>query len=98
MEDPLEEEMATHSSGSAVEESPVMRETLVPSLGWEDPWRRERQPTLVFWAGEFHGLHSPCKESAMTERVSLHQYSYLKNPMDTRAWLTTVHGVTQNQT
>ena len=23
------------------------------------PWRRERLPTLVFWPGEFHGLHSP---------------------------------------
>ena len=23
------------------------------------PWRRERQPTPVFWHGEFHGLCSP---------------------------------------
>ena len=23
------------------------------------PWRRESQPTPVFWPGEFHGLHSP---------------------------------------
>ena len=28
----------------------------VGSLGWEDPWRRERLPTPVFWLGEFHGL------------------------------------------
>ena len=26
------------------------------SLGWEDPWRRERLPTPVFWLGEFYGL------------------------------------------
>ena len=26
------------------------------------------------------------------------QYSYLKNPMDRRAWQTTVHGVTNSQT
>ena len=26
------------------------------------------------------------------------QYSCLENPMDSRAWLATVHGVTQNQT
>ena len=28
-------------------------------MGWEDPQRRERLPTPVFWPGEFHGLHSP---------------------------------------
>ena len=35
------------------------------------PWRRE--PTPVLWPGEFHGLYSPwgCKESDMTERLSL---------------------------
>ena len=38
------------------------------------PWRRERLPVPVFWSGEFHGLYSPwgCKESDMTERLSLH--------------------------
>ena len=42
-----------------------MWETWVWSLGWEDPWRRERLPTPVFWPEEFHGLYSPrgCKES-----------------------------------
>ena len=42
---------------------------------WVDkiPWRRERLPTPVFWPGKFHGLYSPwsCKESDMTERLSL---------------------------
>ena len=38
---------------------PAMWETWVRSLGWKIPWRRERQPTPVFWPGEFHGLHSP---------------------------------------
>ena len=39
----------------------------------ETPWRRERLPTPVFWPGEFHGLYrqSCCKESDMTERLSL---------------------------
>ena len=38
------------------------------------PWRRERLSTLVFWPGEFHGLYSSwgCKESDMTEQLSLH--------------------------
>ena len=31
-----------------VENPPAMRETWVPSLGWEDPWRRDRLPTPVF--------------------------------------------------
>ena len=36
-------------------------------------WRRERQPTPVFWPGEFHGLYSPWgrKESDMIEQLSL---------------------------
>ena len=34
---------------------PAMQETQVPSLGQEDPWRREWLPTLVFLPGEFHG-------------------------------------------
>ena len=37
------------------------------------PWRREQQPTPVFWPGEFHGLYNPWghKESDMTEELSL---------------------------
>ena len=37
-------------------------------------WRRERLPTTVFWAGEFHRLDSPwgCKELDTTEQLSLH--------------------------
>ena len=34
---------------------PAMRETQVQSLGWEDPWRRKRQPTPVFLPGESPG-------------------------------------------
>ena len=43
------------------------------------PWRKERLPTPVFWPGELHGLYSPwdCKESDMTERLSLLCYCYL---------------------
>ena len=35
----------------------AMGETWVLSLGWEDPWRRERLPNPIFWPGEFHGLY-----------------------------------------
>ena len=51
----------------------------VQSLGWEDSWRRERLPTPVFWPGELHGLYgaSGCKESDMTEQLSLSQLCIL---------------------
>ena len=43
-----------------VKNPPAMQETWIQSLGWEDPWRRDRLPTLF--------LGSPCgsagKESA----------------------------------
>ena len=32
-----------------------MQETQVRSLGWEDPWRRTWQPTLIALPGESHG-------------------------------------------
>ena len=41
-----------------VKNLPVVQETWVRSLGWEDPpWRRGRLPTPVFWTGEFDGLY-----------------------------------------
>ena len=45
-----------------VKNLPVMWETWVWSLGWEDPLKkgtgREQLPTSVFRPGEFHGLYS----------------------------------------
>ena len=35
----------------------TMWETCVRSWVEKIPWRRERLPTPVFWAGEFHGLY-----------------------------------------
>ena len=56
-----------------VKNPPAMWETQVQSLGWEDPLRRERLPTPVFWPGVLHGLYSPWghRESDMPERLSL---------------------------
>ena len=55
---------------------PAMWETLVQSLGQEEPWGREGQPTPVFLPGEFHGQkslvgYSPwgCKELDTTEHA-----------------------------
>ena len=52
------------------------QEKQVQSLGWEDPWRRKWQPTLVFLPGKFQGQrtlvgYSPLghKELDTTEHV-----------------------------
>ena len=57
-----------------VKNPPAMQETWVRSWVGKIPWRRERLPTPVFWAGESHGLYSPLghKESDTTEQLSLH--------------------------
>ena len=68
----------------------AVQETRFQSLGWEDPWRRERLPTPVFWPREFHGLYTPWdhKESDTTERLSLSLYGRkrreTKEPLDKR--------------
>ena len=50
--------LVLHDQRFAIEKNlPAMLETWVRFLGWEDPWRRERLPTLVFWPGESHGLY-----------------------------------------
>jgi len=56
-----------------VKNPPAVWETWVRSVGWEDPWRRERLPAPVFWPGKLHGLYSPWgrKESDVTEQLSL---------------------------
>ena len=57
-----------------VKNLPAMQETRVQPLGWEDPQRREWQPTPAFLPGELHGQrslagYSPwgCTESDMNE-------------------------------
>ena len=59
-----------------VKNPPAIQETRVQPLSWEDPWRREWQPTPVFVSGESHGQRglvgcSPRghKESDTTERL-----------------------------
>ena len=63
-----------------VKNLPAMRETWVCSLGWEDPWRREWQPTPAFLPGESPQRslagYSPwrCKKSDMSEWLSTAQH------------------------
>ena len=56
---------------------PAVQETWIQSLGQEDPWGREWQPTPVSLPGEFHGQRSLAgytpwgqKESDMTEQLT----------------------------
>ena len=53
-----------------VKNSPATRETWVQSLSWEDPWRKERLPTPVFWPGEFNGLYSPWGHKVLYKAVT----------------------------
>ena len=61
----------------------AMCETWVRSLGWEDPWRRKRQSTLVLLPGEFHGKWNlkgysswGHKESDTTEQLTLSHFPF----------------------
>ena len=57
-----------------VKNLPVVQETPVRLLGWEDsPGEGNGYPLQYSGLREFHGLYSPCghKESDTTERLSL---------------------------
>ena len=65
-------------SSQTVKNPPAMQETWSPSLGREDPWRREWLTTPFFLFGAFHGQrslvsYSPWghKEAHTTERLTL---------------------------
>ena len=69
VKDALSDTEGASPVAQVVKNLPAMRETWARSLGWEDPWRRERLCTPVFWPGEFHRLYSPWgrKEAVTTE-------------------------------
>ena len=92
-EDPLEKEMATHSS----------------TLAWKIPWMEEtgRLQSMGSLAQRLKCLpamwetwvRSLGREDSPGEGNSNPlQYSCLENPMDGGAWWATVHGVTQSRT
>ena len=60
----------TSEVAQMVKNLPAMREPRVPSLGWKDPWRRERLSTSVFLAGESHGLRNLMGYSSWSHRES----------------------------
>ena len=62
-----------------VKNPPVVRETWVQSLGWEDPWRREWLPTPVFWPGKFHGLYIVRGVAKSPTRLSDFRFHYFHN-------------------
>ena len=50
-----------------VKNLPVRQETMVRSLGWEDPLEKG---SPVFWPGEFHGQRSLAGPSSWGYKVS----------------------------
>ena len=91
-----------------VKNLPIMQETQVGFLGWEDPWRRNRLPTPVFLSlpGGSVGKESACNAGDLASIPGWErspggghgnplQYSCLENPMDRGAWWATVRGVTR---
>ena len=58
-----------------------MQEMHICFPGWEIPWRREWQPTLVFLPGESHGqkslgapVHKVTKSRTRLKQLSMHTY------------------------
>ena len=86
-----------------------MQETPVQSVGWEDPWRKDRLPSPVFlvFPGGSDGKESTCNVGVLgsipglgrspgEENGCSFQYSCLKNSMDKGAWQFTVQGVAKS--
>ena len=69
-----------------VKNLPAMQETWVQSLGWEDPWRRERLPTPVFLPGESHGQRNLAGYSPRG-----------REELDMTKWLTLLHKLLVNR-
>ena len=75
-----------------VRNPPVMGETWVWSLGWEDPLEEEMATTPVFLPGESHGQRSLAREQLPTPVFWLREFQRLYSPWghkesDTTEWL-----------
>ena len=88
-----------------VKNQPVMRETHVPSLGWEDPLEKgmathssilglpgDSDSKVVSNVGDSGSIPGSGRVPGKGNGYPL-QYSYLKNSMDRGTWQATVHGV-----
>ena len=73
-----------YSWGSLVAQTvknlPAAQETRIQSWVGKIPWRREWQPTPVFWPGEFHGQrslggYSP-RHQKESDKTDFHEASY----------------------
>ena len=80
-----------------VKNLPEMQETWVWSLGWEDPWRRKRLPTPVFWPVEFHGLSMGSQRVTQLSDFHFHWWSSTCLASEVRAilwnWASLTHGI-----
>ena len=89
----------------SIENPPIMQESWVPSLDWEDPWKREQLTTPVFWSEEFHGQRTSSpwglEESDTTAAAaakSLQSCPTLRDPIDGSPPGSPVPGILQAKT
>ena len=85
-EDPLEEEMASHSSilawkiswtvAQMVKNLPAMQETWIQSLGPEDPMEKGVATHSTILSGEFHGLRSLASHSLKSGKSQMWQHTH----------------------
>ena len=69
--------MRVSSVAQLVKNLPVIQETRVQSLGWEDPLEKKTATPSVFLSGTFHGQrHSPGghKESDMNDCMMRYEF------------------------
>ena len=85
-----------------VKNLPAIWETWVQSLGWEEPLEKGKATlsSILAWRIPWARQSLGCKESDMTERVSLHiTYSMDMNLSRLQeTWHAAAHGVTKRQT
>ena len=68
-----------------------MQDTQVPSLDWEDPWRKDWLPTLVFLPGESRGQMSLVGYSPRGHRESDTTEPLPLSPHLRRQWHVAIH-------
>ena len=71
-------------------------QNLVRSLGLEIPWRREWQPTLVFFPGEFHGQRSLAGNSSWDQKVKHINCKYMFTKAHTWMFLAALFVIAKN--
>ena len=99
--------------GQMVKNPPAMQETLIQSLGWEDPLEEDMatHSSILAWSALkacpycplYSSLHCPALPSRSLQsnrgnEICKNAAKAWKIPMDRGAWRATVHGVSKSWT